>query len=263
MKHALSTKRCPRCQEEKSTDLFPRNRRMRGGLATYCKPCARWYQDESVRKRKEGHVRLPKVMAGQKYGRLTAIRRIPNHNEKMFWLFHCECGRDYECRISHVRGGLIQSCGCRQREVLLARITKHGWTGTPEYRAWQGMITRCENPHDLGYRNYGGRGIQVCDEWRKSFEEFIAHIGPRPSKDHSMDRIDNDRGYEPGNVKWATRREQMANRRTTVFVEWGGKKMPITEACRLSGVKYRTAHMRVSAGWSTERVFGRFTEKAA
>jgi hypothetical protein len=87
----------------------------------------------------------------------------------------------------------------------------HGMTGTPEYRAWLGMLARCYNPNVKYYERYGGRGIKVCDEWRNSFENFYAYIGPRP-KGTSVNRIDNDKGYEPGNVEWATQQTQVRNR---------------------------------------------------
>src|SRR5262249_60827665 len=84
---------------------------------------------------------------------------------------------------------------------------------TPEYRAWANMKTRCYAPSYRGYHNYGGRGIRVCDEWRNSFEAFYAHVGPRPSAQHSIDRIDNGGDYEPRNVRWATRHEQQKKKR--------------------------------------------------
>jgi len=98
-----------------------------------------------------------------------------------------------------------------------AQSHKHGHAGnggmTPEYRAWANMKTRCYAPSYRGYHNYGGRGIRVADEWRNSFEAFYAHVGPRPSAQHSIDRIDNGGNYEPGNVRWATRNEQQGNKR--------------------------------------------------
>lgn len=102
------------------------------------------------------------------------------------------------------------------RESVAARQTTHGHKSrgyTPEYIAWQNMIARCENPNHAAFDNYGGRGIHVCVAWRESFEAFFAHVGTKPSCAHSIDRIDNDRGYEPGNVRWATKSEQAKNRR--------------------------------------------------
>lgn len=90
-------------------------------------------------------------------------------------------------------------------------------TRTPEHRAWRKARDRCCNPSDRNYPDYGGRGLSMCQEWRDSFLAFYHHIGPRPSPDHSLDRIDNDRGYEPGNVRWATRAQQARNRRATLL----------------------------------------------
>lgn len=90
---------------------------------------------------------------------------------------------------------------------------KHGFHGMPEYLAWRMMIARCHRAAHIDYPEYGGRGILVCQEWREDFRSFFQHIGSRPSADHSLDRIENSRGYEPGNVRWATAKEQALNRR--------------------------------------------------
>ncbi len=99
------------------------------------------------------------------------------------------------------------------REQIVARNLRHGGKGTPEYVAWNAMVQRCVRASHPAFKNYGGRGIVVCAEWRHSFTAFLAHIGSRPSGNHSLDRIDNARGYEPGNVRWATLSMQAANRR--------------------------------------------------
>jgi hypothetical protein len=109
-----------------------------------------------------------------------------------------------------MRSGNTKSCGCLAADVR----TKNGQTSMPEYRHWRSMIKRCSAPPSWkDYHSYGGRGIRVCQEWLDSFEAFAAHIGPRPSPRHSVDRIDNDRGYEPGNVRWATHSQQLRNTR--------------------------------------------------
>lgn len=97
----------------------------------------------------------------------------------------------------------------------MARPSTHGHAAvdSPEYRAWRHANQRCHYARHPQFASYGGRGIRMCDEWRKDFTAFLRHVGPRPSKDHSLDRIDNDKGYEPGNVRWATRSEQARNRR--------------------------------------------------
>jgi hypothetical protein len=99
------------------------------------------------------------------------------------------------------------------RETIGIRSRTHGRFGTPEYRVWAAMKRRCCNPNVWNFHRYGGRGIRMCDEWRDSFAAFYAHIGQRPSAQHSVDRIDNNGNYEPGNVRWATRQQQRANQR--------------------------------------------------
>jgi hypothetical protein len=114
-----------------------------------------------------------------------------------------------------LKRGWTQSCGCLQKDRAKDNA-KHGKTGSPEYHAWSAMIQRCTNPKTKQYKDYGGRGIRVCQKWKCSFESFYADMGPRPSKAHSIDRKDNDGNYEPGNCRWATEREQKMNTRQNV-----------------------------------------------
>lgn len=120
------------------------------------------------------------------------------------------------------------------------------------------MISRCYYANDTSFHEYGARGITVCDEWRGDggFERFLAHIGPRPSRGHSIDRIDNDRGYEPGNVRWATPREQTNNRRNTIRLTVDGVEKPLTDWARELGLKPYVIRHRLKIGMSAERALG-------
>lgn len=131
------------------------------------------------------------------------------------WLCKCECGVTQHVLQSNLRRGLTKSCGCFKSEQLsINPIGKtHGESYSKEYRAWTGMISRCERPTDDSYKHYGGRGIRVCEEWRQSFPKFLEYVGRKPTLDHSIDRIDSDKNYEPGNVRWATQPEQRANQK--------------------------------------------------
>ena len=133
---------------------------------------------------------------------------------------------------------------------------KHGATmgrTTPEYRTWQRAANRCHNPNSEDFRDYGGRGIRVCDEWRNDFAAFLADMGPRPSPRHSIDRINVDGNYEPGNCRWATPTTQARNRRTSVNITFRGETKHVDEWAMETGIKAGTIRFRVRAGWSPER----------
>jgi hypothetical protein len=132
----------------------------------------------------------------------------------------------------------------------------NGGKGTVEYYAWANMKTRCYNPNYFLYFRYGGRGIKVCDEWVKSFTKFLEDVGEKPTKDHSLDRIDNNGDYEPNNVRWATKKQQTDNRRSTILVTVGDVTLPLIDWCHKTGVQYKTAHARIKRGWTRERAIG-------
>jgi hypothetical protein len=139
-------------------------------------------------------------------------------------------------------------------------MTKHGMHDSPEHKAWRSMKHRCANPRSGRYDRYGARGITVCQRWRESFESFYADMGSRPSPDHSIDRINNDGNYEPGNCRWATTAEQNRNRSDNVRLSFDGREMTASEWARELCINRRTLYLRLSTGWTIENALTRPTE---
>lgn len=151
-------------------------------------------------------------MVGKRFGRLVAIERAGSVDDKAMWRFRCDCGKEVVLPGSRARSGGAKSCGCQRSDSAKLMNRKHGMAHTLAYKRWESIRQRCFNPKNPSYKNYGGRGITMCDEWVNSFDAFYAYIGDCP-EGKSLDRIDNDRGYEPGNVRWLDRSGQMRNRR--------------------------------------------------
>lgn len=154
---------------------------------------------------------LKEDLTGRVFGRLTVTGR-----DAPYWRCICTCGATKSVLGGSLTSGATKSCGCLRKEYSALTKTTHGKAANKHsrvYRIWNGMKNRCHNEKQPHYVRYGGRGIKVCEEWRKSFATFYAYMGDPPTDRHSLDRLDNNGDYQPGNVRWATSKEQRANRR--------------------------------------------------
>lgn len=184
-------------------------------------------------------------LSGLRFGRLVGVRPAPEVAGKSKWLFACDCGSETVKAAHHVTMGRALSCGCWRRENSAQKATTHGLAGTPTYDAWAHAKRRCENPKDAAWHHYGGRGISMCANWSESFAAFLADVGERPPGT-TLDRIENDGGYEPGNVRWTDRTTQANNTRLTRRDESG---QPWSDLAVSNGIKRRSFAARVQRGW--------------
>lgn len=195
---------------------------------------------------------------GDRYGRwivlsLAEPRRRKDGNPAKFWLCRCDCGTEREVRQTLLRNGQSRSCGCFHNEQAAAHIANvqrsHGMADTPEYTIWHLMHQRCRDP---ARRNYGERGITVCERW-SDFANFYADMGTRPSADHSIDRINVNGNYEPGNCRWATKKEQSRNQRKNRLLTFQGETLCLAEWCERFGIPKGRLETRLALGWDVER----------
>src|SRR5208282_977532 len=192
------------------------------------------------------------VTIGKQYGRLTVMADagIVNGRHRVDCL--CSCGERKTIQLGHVVCGAITSCGCFQRERARDANRTHGRSKTPESFIWQHIRQRCENRKDSGYKNYGGRGIFMCNRWRKSFADFLADMGPRPSQKHTIERCDNNGPYAPDNCYWATRIQQNRNRRNNRLLEYDGRVQLLMEWAEECKINVSTLHKRLRRGWTVK-----------
>jgi hypothetical protein len=191
------------------------------------------------------------------FGRLTTVSSVykPEGSKIAVQDFICDCGKLLTRPRVYVVHGNCSSCGCLRRDFTVNKnkaAAKHGYFGTPTYRSWSSMVTRCEDPTHVAYHNYGGRGVVIHPELR-DFVRFLAFLGERPSLRHSIDRYPNQNGnYEPGNVRWATVEEQANNKRTNRFIEHNGQKKTISQWARESCVSFVCFVSRIRNGWDID-----------
>jgi len=193
-------------------------------------------------------------LIGQKFGRLTITSCAAGSKQRKPEVTAvCECGNTWKGCVYTLTHGITRSCGCLIVDFCRSKST-HGASSRgrqlPEYGIWAGVKNRCYSPNSTSYPRYGGRGVVMCERWRDSFENFLSDVGYRPHSDMSLDRIDNDQGYEPGNVRWASPITQANNKRNTKYIDINGVTKPISDWCRELDVPKTTVYSRLNRGWN-------------
>jgi len=185
-------------------------------------------------------------LQNQIFGRLTVISKAPNKSGKTQWHCLCSCGNNITISTGHLRSGKTSSCGCLFTELLIKRNTSHNLSYSKEYRIWNGMKSRCDNPKTISYPFYGGRGITVCSEWSDSFQSFLDDMGLCPSDNHSIERINSKLNYTPLNCKWATKIEQANNQSNNHLITIDGVTNTVANWCKITGVPKNIVYTRLT-----------------
>lgn len=194
-------------------------------------------------------------LAGARFGRLLVLRKADvKLGGKPSWACQCDCGNEKVIVGYSLRKGRSTSCGCAHKEMVSNLFRKHGMSGTQIYTIWTAMVDRCTNPKAKRYKDYGGRGVSICDRWL-TFDNFYSDMGDY-KEGMSIDRIDNNIGYSPENCRWTDDISQANNKRNNVLVSLFGRTQTLAQWCREIGVKYSTAHEKMRNGVSFDVIFG-------
>lgn len=194
-------------------------------------------------------------LTGKRFGRLTVVSRAENSKSgKTRWRCKCDCGNECVVHGDSLKSGNTKSCGCVRRESSHNKATTHGMSDTPLFAVWWAMISRCKNPNNKSYKNYGGRGIRVCDEWTDSSKFFEWAIKNGYAEGLTIERIDVNGGYEPSNCTWIPKEKQARNKTNNRMIEINGERKCLAQWCEEYGVDYFTVHQRIcKLGWSPEK----------
>jgi len=194
-------------------------------------------------------------ISGQKFGRLKALRPASKRGTHVLWLCLCDCGKETYAVCWTLRSGKKASCGCLHDEIRRRKgiNATHGMSHTKVYSVWCAMRKRCTNPNAANYGDYGGKGIAVCERWN-DFGSFLEDMGEPPTPGHSLDRIDNAKGYSPDNCRWATSVMQANNKTTTIIVTYDGVSQTLREWSQQTGISHSLLRKRRSAGWPVDKM---------
>lgn len=198
-------------------------------------------------------------LTGRKFGRLTVLERAPDQispsgRHRVRWHCKCECGKESFVNPDALLSGRVISCGCWSREKARLNHLTHGESGTRLHNIWLAMKRRCDTENIQAYRDYGGRGITVCQEWYQHYEAFRDWaMANGYTDDLSIDRIDNNGDYTPQNCRWVDSVAQANNRRSNHLLTYQGETHTLTEWAHKIGLNYQTLYSRIYAGWDTEK----------
>lgn len=194
-------------------------------------------------------------LKGQTFGRLTVLKfGGRNKHGHTIWQCKCECGNIKLIPSGHLLSGRTKSCGCLHTDLLVIRNSRHSLSSTRLYRIWRRMKARCGNSHVIEYKDYGGREINICDEWQNDFMSFYNWAIENGYRDDlTIDRINNDENYEPSNCRWITRYEQGRNQRSNHLITYNNETLCLTDMAIKYNIKPRTLLDRLQRGWSVER----------
>lgn len=197
-------------------------------------------------------------LTGMRFGRLTAIKRVGTKHGKALWLCKCDCGGQKETISTNLLRGQTTSCGCKVVENVRSISCKHGESHTSRlYNIWAGMKKRCYSPNNHKYKDYGARGIKMCNEWLKDYTVFRDWAMANGYTDGTtIDRIDNNGNYEPGNCRWITVAEQQKNRRNTRLYIMNGQLLTIPELARLKGMSPAVIRQNLRKGKRIQEICG-------
>lgn len=208
------------------------------------------------------------VELGERYGQLVVFEE-GEPLEKIYdgkisrarrWRCRCDCGNETLSWQSELKRGRTVSCGHGRKAALLASVKTHGQSHSPEgrsseYSTWSNMLSRCNNNKTDFFKDYGGRGISVCERWHR-FENFFADMGVKPTRNHTIERDDVNGNYELGNCRWEPKNRQARNRRNTIWVTVDSQKLCLAEASRVLGINYATVRHRVKRGMTPCQALG-------
>ena len=195
-------------------------------------------------------------LTGRRFGRLVVVERAENSADgRARWLCRCDCGQSKTVLGEHLKKGRTKSCGCAKSESSSKRFKKHGGRNSKLYRNWSNMKDRCNNPDCKAYRDYGGRGIKVCEEWTDDFSAFQKWALANGYKEGlTIDRKDNNKGYSPDNCRWTDRKIQGNNKRNCRYITYKGQRKTVAEWSEITGIPHETLLYRLNHGWETERI---------